>query len=236
MRSLVAMMAACVLVAGIGGIAAAQPAQKPGGKTASPPGAKPAEPGEGTPPPGEGETAKVEGFRSANFGGTETQVRAAIRKDFNLANDKITVEEHPVERTTMLAVTVSDLLPETGPARISYILGYKSKKLMQVHIVWAGGPGGAKPEKLLLAANTLLQYFLGEGFARDKVVVNGRANDGSIVVFQGSDAQKRTTLLRLVTAPGEGDEKDKEKPVALFLSYVQDIQNPDVFRISKGQF
>jgi hypothetical protein len=222
-------------------LAAAAPALAQGGAKQGKAAAPPAKPGEGasadpTAAP-EGHEARVEGFRSASFGMNEQQVRAAIRKDFNIAGDKVASEEHPVERTLTLAITVNDLLPETGPARISYILGYKSRKLMQVHVLWGGGQTPApKPEKLQLAAATLQQYFLGEGFARDKIVANARGPDGAIVVFQGVDSQKRAAVLRFVGAPESGAEDKAAPPPALMLSYLQDPQNPDVFRIAKGQF
>lgn len=179
-------------------------------------------------------SVKVDGFRSANFGMTEAQLRAAIRKDFNLAGEKVAAEENPTEHTTALSVTVNDLLPDAGPARISYIMGFKSKRLFQVNILW-GAPMSpeAAPEKLLTAAATLRDYFLAAGYPSDTVVTNVRAGDGSTIVFRGADAQKRTTLLRVIG----GTPKEGEKPAAgLLLSYIQDPRNPDIFRIGKGQF
>jgi hypothetical protein len=169
---------------------------------------------------------------------TESQLRAAIRKDFKLGEDKVSVDENPIERTTALLITVPDLLPEAGPARISYMLGFKSKKLIQINVVWGAGQTPAvKPEKLQLAAASLQQYFLAQGFPPDKVVANARVNDGSVLVFQGIDAQKRMTQLRFIGMPGEGAEKENgAPPMTLLLSYIQDPQNPDVYRIAKGQF
>jgi hypothetical protein len=213
------------------------PGPKPGGTPAAPP-AAPAAPAPAASSTGEGEKVepvKVEGFRSATFGMTETQLRAAIRKDFNLAGDKVTVDENPTERTTVLSVTVNDLLPDVGPGRVSYILGFKSKRLFQVNILW-GAPVApeATPEKVIAAANALRDYFLGAGYQGDTIMTNARANDGSVIAFKGSDAQKRTTVLRVL---GAAPAKEGEKPaVALALSYIQDPQNPDVFRIAKGQF
>jgi hypothetical protein len=183
----------------------------------------------------EGQAAKVDGFRSATFGMTEAQLRAAIRKDFGLAGDKVAVEENRTQRTTALTIVVNDLLPDAGPARVSYILGFKSKRLFQVNILWGGGAGPeVDPEKLNAAAATLRDYFLGAGYARDTVVVNAQANDGSLIWFTGADASKRTTILRTLPLP---PAKEGDKPGAgLFLSYIQDPQNPDIFRIAKGQF
>lgn len=177
---------------------------------------------------------KLEGFRSATFGMTEQQVRSAIRKDFNLGSQKVRVEENPVEKTTILTITVPDLLPDAGPARIGYILGFKSKKLIQVNLVW-GTPVAAEthPGKLRAAADALGQYFLGLGFPRENVIANARLKDGTWVIFQGADAQKRTAVLRFA----ESAAADGKPPAAVMtLFYIESPDRPDVFRIGRGQF
>src|SRR5581483_4391231 len=77
---------------------------------AAPAPGSPANPGETTPP------ARVEGFRSALWGMTDAQVKAAIHKDFNIAADKIRSEENLAERTHVLSVLVPDLLEGAGTA------------------------------------------------------------------------------------------------------------------------
>jgi hypothetical protein len=83
-------------------------------------------------------SALVEGFRSAKFGADEKAVRAAIKADFGLDAKAVSAEENPIEKTTAL-VTAVDTLEPGGKAQIAYILGYKSKKLIQVNVVW-GAP------------------------------------------------------------------------------------------------
>jgi hypothetical protein len=188
------------------------------------------------PPPKPSDTVgyKLEGFRSATFGMTEQQVRNAIRKDFNLSGGKVKAEENPVEKTTILTVTVPDLLPDAGPARVAYILGFKSKKLIQVNLLW-GTPVAAetRPEKLREAADALGRYFLGLDFPRENVIANTRLKDGTWVVFQGADAQKHTAVLRFA----ESAAADGKRPAAMMtLFYIQNPENPDVFRIGRGQF
>ena len=182
------------------------------------------------------EKVEVEGFRSARWGMTEAEVKAAIRKDFNAAADKVKVERHPTERTTVLTVRVEDLLEGAGPAQVAYVLGYTSKKLVQVNIVWGTPVDPTPAEHVVAAANQLRQFFLNAGYDPETVVGNAKASDGTIVVFQGQDARKRTTVLRLASvSPAEKAEK-AEPAVTLFLSYVLDSRNPDIFRLRKGQF
>jgi hypothetical protein len=192
------------------------------------------------------EQARVEGFRSARWGMTEAQVKAAILKDFNIAADKVQTEENSSERTTVLSVTVNELLEGAGKARVSYILGYTSKKLIQVNVVWGTSiDPQTKPERVVAAANQLRALFLSSGYDPATTASNVATGQGAITVFQGQDSEKHTTLLRLVSSPappppkqrGKNDKHEAAAPhVALLLSYVQDAHSPDVYRLKKGQF
>lgn len=195
-----------------------------------------------TSPPGTqaGDTAKptvhVDGFRNAKWGMTEAEVKAAIFGEFKIPADKLKAEINPNEKTTVVAITVPDLIEGAGTARISYILGYKTKRLIEVNIVW-GTPTDpqAKPETIVAAANQLRQLFLSAGYDPATVAANARGSDGSIVVFTGQDADKHTTVLRLLQSAG--NEKEKQPAAtALFLSYVMDSRKPDVFKLKNGQF
>src|SRR5882724_11449564 len=158
------------------------------------------------------ERVQVEGFRSARWGMTEAQVKAAIQKDFNIPVDKERAEENPSERTSVLSVTVNDLLEGAGKARISYTLGYTTKKLIQVDIVWGTVIDlQAKPERIVAAANQLRTLFLNSGYDRETVISNLATADGSIIVFRGQDADKHMTLLRLVSTPAPAAAKQRGK-------------------------
>jgi hypothetical protein len=192
------------------------------------------------------EHARVEGFRSARWGMTEAQVKAVILKDFSIAADKVQAEENSSERTTVLSINVNELLEGAGKARISYIFGYSSKKLIQVNIVWGTSiDPQAQPERVVAAANQLRALFLSAGYDPATTASNVATGQGAITVFQGQDSEKHTTLLRLVSSPapppakqrGKNDKHESVGPhVALLLSYVQDARNPDIYRLKKGQF
>jgi hypothetical protein len=179
---------------------------------------------------------KLSGFRSANFGMTADQVRQAIRRDFPAAADKIETVESAVERTTVLSIPVNDLLPNTGQGVVAYVIGFRSKQLVQVTVTWGGGINpNFKPEQALGAARQLQGYFAGQGYKADTVVTNAQQRDGSIIVFAGDDTQRRRTLLVLANVTGQ-DGKPPEGAPILQLSYIRDPQNPDVFQIRRGDF
>jgi hypothetical protein len=180
----------------------------------------------------------IDGFRQARFGMSEEQVRQVIHKDFPTA--KISSAIHPSEKTTVLSLTVADLLPNTGNARLSYIFGYRSKKLIQVNIVWTSEGSGASDETVVGTANSLRDYFTSQNYKPDSVVANRQLAENTIIVFRANDRQERTVLLVLSGAAAEARREEKKgprpPPLTLELSYILDAAHPDVFRIAKGQF
>jgi hypothetical protein len=182
--------------------------------------------------------ALIDGFRNARFGMSEEQVRQAIRKDFPAAVAKLASAVHPSEKTTVLSIGAADLLPNTGNARISYIFGYRSKKLIQINAVWTSDGNPASDEAIVAAANSLRDYFVAQRYKPDSVVANRQLADNAIVVFRANDLQGRTLLLVLsgAAAAARSEEKKEQPPLTLKLSYILDAAHPDIFRIAKGQF
>jgi hypothetical protein len=191
------------------------------------------------PPEPAGPPAAIAGFRAAQFGMTEEQLRHAVAKDFPNAAAKLKKGMHPSEKTTVLTLPVPDLLPHTGTAQVSYILGYKSKKLIQVNVIWRSDGGEESNEAVVGTANALRDYFAGQSYKPGSVAANRQLGDNAIVVFRGADAQDRLILIVLngQTAAAAKDEKaPHSRPLSLELSYIADAAHPDVFRIPKGQF
>ena len=190
------------------------------------------------PPPGP--PATIEGFRQALFGMNEEQVRQVIRKEFPAAAAKINSTIHPSEKTTIFSLVVADLLPSTGNARISYIFGYRSKKLIQINIVWTSDGTSAGDEAVVGTANSLRDYFASQNYKQDSVVANRQLAENTILVFRANDLQGRTVLLVLSGVAAEARREEKKgprpPPLPLELSYIEDAAHPDVFRIAKGQF
>lgn len=182
----------------------------------------------------------IEGFRGARFGMPEAALRQAIQRDFPPAAAKLTRATHPREKTTVLTLLVEGLLPDAGPARIAYILGHASRRLIQVNIVWtADGRTAARDRALVEAANLLRDHFLTRHRAPDEIVANHPIGEHAILVFRARQPSGRMLVLLLsgVGAAGRAAaDGASAPPLSLQLSYIADYANPDVFRIERGRF
>ncbi len=166
------------------------------------PAAKPAEapPSAAAPQPATpAEQAHVDGFRSTKWGMTEAQVRGAIHADFNIPDDKIKHTENLAEKTQVVSAVVPDLLEGAGNAEVSYIFGYASKKLIQVNALWGTAVDSqatpvrwSPPPTSCACCSSNLRPINREPSPRTP-----RWRTASILVFQGQDADKHGTLLRL---------------------------------------
>ncbi|MDR3499375.1 MAG: hypothetical protein P4L72_09125 [Parvibaculum sp.] len=195
---------------------------------------------------GQGQTyAAIAGFRSAKFGETEDAVRAAISTDFGKSGDDVKVVENPVERTKALIVEVSDLVPETGKARVTYVLGYKSKALIQVNVLW-GTP--IVPDTTAVGIGrtglVLKSYFARQNFD-PKFTIRDRKLKNGVLVFQSRDAQGHLVRLVYIQAPigkpkpasaDEAAAAEKKSIYLLNLSYVANPAAPDILTIKEGDF
>jgi hypothetical protein len=189
-------------------------------------------------------TAEVTGFRSALFGMSEADVRSAISKDFGVSGAGVRTSQNSAERTQILSIKAADVLPEGGTAEVAYVLGYKTRKLIQVSLSWSKATDDKlTPERLVANGEALRAYFMSAGYKADTLVSNV-ATRGGLLMFRGEDANGRTTALMLVGAMNDKATTDKTSdkstrsfaPVALSLFYLADAKNPDVYRIQPGKF
>jgi hypothetical protein len=186
-----------------------------------------------------GPPATIDGFRDAHFGMNEEQVKHAIRKDFPGQAAKLKSENQPTEKTTVLSLSVPDLLPGSGAAQVSYILGYKSKKLIQINVIWRSEGTEQSDETVVGTANSLRDYFADQSYKPGSEIANRQLGDNAIVVFRGADAQDRMVMVILngAAAAKRKDEKPPRTPaLTLEVSYIADPAHPDVYRIPKGEF
>ena len=177
------------------------------------------------------------GFRSAQYGMDEEAVRAAIKSDFDVEGDAITVGSNTVERTKVLTIRVPDVLPDGGLADVSYVFGYTSGELIQVGISWSAAiDPTVDAQRLYANGDVLVAYFAAAGYVPETVRSGIVLNDG-ILLFRGEDSQGHATVLLL---QGEfetlAEDQRALNPVSLALLYAKDSENPDIFQIQPGQF
>lgn len=181
----------------------------------------------------------IDGFRSAHFGMTEAEIRKAIEADFKLSGGAVRASDSPVERTHVLSVTLPDLVPDSGKAVVDYVFGYKSKRLIEVNVVWSTAADPAnKPETLVHTGATLQGYFQSETFPAGQTVANAVLANGGVLLFRGTDPAGHTVVL-LLSGPVHQDAKEHKAqmtPATLSLVYAADPTHPDVFRLQKGSF
>ena len=180
--------------------------------------------------------AKIEGFRSAKFRMSMNQVKKAIYKDFNLRGNQITTLKHPTEQTASLGVSVERLLPNSGKARIVYVFGYKTKRLIQVNIL-LGHPVDtvATPQQIVDSGNLLGNHFFKKRYQEDGLVAHARLNDGSILIFRGKDQKGHMVLLRLSNPQPNSEDKEDLK-ISLSLSYIEKPGKPDAYQLKDDDF
>ncbi len=183
------------------------------------------------------QAAAVSGFRSAKFGMNEQEVRAAIAKDFDKTDADVSESTNTIERTTLLSITVPDLLEGGGTAQVSYIFGYKSKALIQVGVSWSKATDPDITDAMLVAnGDVLSNHFSTEGFAPDTVTTGSIVSSG-ILLFRGVDAKERSAILLLQGKFEENEGGQKALvPARLALLYSADPDNPDIFRVKDGSF
>ena len=106
------------------------------------------------------EVANIDGFRSAKFGFNESAVLKAVKKDFKIKGKGVSRGVNLNEKTVYRMIDVKDLLAGSGPSKVVYIFGYKSKKLIQVKVIW-GKLAQKKPniETIISTATQLNNYF-----------------------------------------------------------------------------
>lgn len=188
---------------------------------------------------------EVTGFRDVRFGMTEAEVRAAATKSLSLKPADITSGTNPVEGTSVLTAKLSTLDPAPGPAKIAYIFGHTSKRLIQVNVIWGEEPSTPPPDATaMIAAGTRLgQYFAGFAWKKDTTRSGVPVGENTLVLFTGEDEKKGA--VRLIAdgvkfqVQREGNQTTSPEPKGppkLIINYIADRENPDIAKIDQGKF
>jgi hypothetical protein len=184
---------------------------------------------------------RIAGFRSAQFGMDASQVQAAIAQDFKPAADAVVVLENPTEKTRIILLRLALLEPGPGPASVSYIFGATSKRLMHINVVWKsdGTPPDDFRNKTAAAGVQMASYFQSLAW-KPGSTTSGVADGGKgVVLFAGIDPGNAAVEVRVSGVATNGLDGVAAKPegaAQLLVSYIADINKPDVYSIKPKDF
>jgi hypothetical protein len=212
-------------------------AQPPAAKTA-PPTATPA------PAPGAASGYHVDGFRSARFGMTQDEVRAAVTKDFNLAPTAFIATQNAIDQTSAISIKLDHLDPGPGQAYVSFIFGASKKTLMHINVAWRtdAKPTDDQRKAIITAALQLASYFQQQAWPPNRTVSGALLPGNTVLIFEGVDApgsgvEVTTSGVPLESAdPKAPKMPDPTGPAQLMVSYSADHDHPDVVKIPQGAF
>ena len=188
---------------------------------------------------------EVTGFRDARFGMTDADVRAVVKKSFAVKDADIKTGANPTEGTTLLIARVDSLDPGPGPATVTYIFGNKSKKLIQVNVVWGeDAPNNSSDANAIIGAGTRLErYFQGFSWRKDTTRVGVPVGENTVVLFAGEDEKKGAVRVvvdgikyQMNREGNQTNSPDPKGPPKLVINYIGDRENPDVAKIEPGKF
>jgi hypothetical protein len=178
----------------------------------------------------------IRGFRSATFGMTPAQVRAAITRDLG-AGAKIEETANALQGTTAIVATVPSLDPGPGQAQVSYIFGASSKVLTNINVFWAtpGVASDAERNALIAAGQQLTAYFQSQP-APVKASPGPSANGAEgVILYVAIDKKNAGVQVALNGVSPDGKNQPKT-PSSLMVTYVQDADHPDVKTLRAGSF
>jgi hypothetical protein len=182
----------------------------------------------------------VKGFRSALFGMTEAEVKAAIVRDFAALPETIATSASAAEGTTVLMVRTR-LPPGPGDALIGYVLGASRHRLFRVNVIWSTGTAPTKAERLEIAnaAVQIAAYFRKQAWPATAPIKTGLTPDG-VLVFEAADQEGSSIAVEakgvLVTRKIAGKVQQSQPVGASYLriSFAQDASHPDVATIGQA--
>jgi hypothetical protein len=131
--------------------------------------------------------AVINGFRSARFGMSEADVRAAIGTDFPGSAMAITAQDAQDNAPRLLSVPLIRLNPGPVPAVIAY--GFRDGRLAQIDVTWAapGEPSAAQRAGLLRAGERLRRHFEGQADKPARIVPAGVLGPNSLLLHGAAD-------------------------------------------------
>jgi hypothetical protein len=188
---------------------------------------------------------EVTGFRDARFGMTEAEVKASVVKTFAVKPSDIVASSNSIEGTTVLTVRLASLDPAPGAARVAYILGNRSKKLIQVNVIWGeeSTAPSSDPAAMMTAGSRLERYFAGFAWKKDAARAGIPVGENTVMLFTGEDDKKGAVRLiadgvkyQMQREGNQTTSPDPKGPPKLILNYIADRDDPDIAKIERGKF
>jgi hypothetical protein len=185
---------------------------------------------------------EVTGFREARFGMTEPEIRQIAKKSFGVDDGDMTLSTSATDGTTKLIVHVQSIESSLGAGRIEYFFGYRQHRLFQVNVVW-GLDTNPNSSGVVFGAARLQRYFLGFTWATRSVRTGVPLDDRAVLLFSGADGKNGAVSLivegaryqlgpnGLVTLMPDRPSRSK-----LTISYTDEVSEPDVRNIGRGEF
>jgi hypothetical protein len=188
---------------------------------------------------------EIVGFRSAKFGMSEADVRAAVANDFGAVT--MTPNANPVEGTSALQVTVDHMDPGPGPAEVTYIFGALSHTLAHINVVWTTGPSPTAEQRaaIITAGLQLSNYFQTRPQPLKATLAARPSGPNSLMLFAGVDqkgagieiaAEGISYEIADKTNAKKSDSPAPAGPALLRISYIRNVANPDIMHIKPGAF
>jgi hypothetical protein len=178
---------------------------------------------------------RVTGFRSAKFGMTEPEVRAAIAHDFRFGDGALTASDDPAKRMHVLALHLSHLAPAPGVVNLSYVFDAASHRLIHVDVAWTTGdhPSDLERSQMAGAGVSLAHYFRALTWQPGRVTAGAMPRTTTFVFFDGVDPNEAAVDLRAsgvrITEPGSAPI-EPTGPAVLRLAYVESVKDVDMAR------
>ncbi|BDT68279.1 hypothetical protein os1_24610 [Comamonadaceae bacterium OS-1] len=189
--------------------------------------------------------SSVNGYGNAHFGMNSEQVLQVIGSDYPQALPSLKSDTHLSQQTPTMTIVVNELSPGPGPATITYVFGASSHKLIAVNVYWVV-TGVAIPEQqqqLIEAASTVTAGLLGYRWPLLAVSRGIVPVPGVLLVFSGKDFAGGGAEVRLngvgvdIEKPNTAAHSPEARehrlappgPAQLHLSFVANIEHPDVY-------
>ncbi len=172
---------------------------------------------------------------------TEAAVLDAIEADFSIPPGSVERSANALEKTANLTVKVMGLVEFTGSTEIVYIFGYRSKKLIQVNLLWRM-PAGAKDaaQRLLRAARVMANRVALWGISKFETAPNTVTIDGATLLFQGrgKGGMLASISMRVPSEEQASYSATETADVGFWLrvALIENVDAPDIYKIEPGQF